>query len=276
MSTSSLPPSASAMERTRLQAFKELRSLLSEVLASAVQDEEVPDAFKSKSNWDKLIAQTEQRLAEGWKQRFEAGMDRREKPRQLLDLLPPEEEQAQLLSEHFINEVSYQGRQSLDELDRQLSAISGHDHDSSTPNPLGPLAWVEGLRGGMRNIRCTPEERDWLLARLIPLLISRITGFYSSLTTQLAGAGYGGRVARGGMPSRAQGGGDGFNPDLVAPREAGSARIGDSVFDVESARGAGATSVLVSFGFLHRPAAEHGADHIIDHYDELVPLLARL
>ena len=231
MSTSSLPPSASAMERTRLQAFKELRSLLSEVLASAVQDEEVPDAFKSKSNWDKLIAQTEQRLAEGWKQRFEAGMDRREKPRQLLDLLPPEEEQAQLLSEHFINEVSYQGRQSLDELDRQLSAISGHDHDSSTPNPLGPLAWVEGLRGGMRNIRCTPEERDWLLARLIPLLISRITGFYSSLTTQLAGAGYGGRVARGGMPSRAQGGGDGFNPDLVAPREAGSARIGDSVFD---------------------------------------------
>ena len=57
------------MERTRLQAFKELRTLLSEVLASAVQDEEVPDAFKSKANWDKLIAQTEQRLAEGWKNR---------------------------------------------------------------------------------------------------------------------------------------------------------------------------------------------------------------
>ena len=74
--------------------------MLSEVLASAVADEEVPDAFKSKSNWDKLIAQTEQRLAEGWKQRFEAGMERRQKPRQLLDLLPPEEEQAQLLAEH--------------------------------------------------------------------------------------------------------------------------------------------------------------------------------
>ncbi|MBB6424672.1 HAD hydrolase-like protein [Sphingopyxis sp. JAI128] len=55
-----------------------------------------------------------------------------------------------------------------------------------------------------------------------------------------------------------------------------AALIGDSIFDVEAARGAGATSVLVSFGFLHRPAAEHGADHIIDHFDELVPLLATL
>ena len=55
-----------------------------------------------------------------------------------------------------------------------------------------------------------------------------------------------------------------------------AALVGDSIFDVEAARGAGATSVLVSFGFLHRPAAEHGADHVIDHYDELVPLLARL
>ena len=181
------------MERTRLQAFKELRSLLSEVLASAVADEEVPDAFKEKSNWDKLISQTEQRLAEGWKQRFDTGMERRAKPRQLLDLLPPEEEQQQLLSEHFINEVSYQGRKSLDELDRQLSAMSGAEYNDSGPNPLGPLAWVEGLRGGIRQIRCTPEERDWLLARLVPLLISRITGFYSTLTTQITHSGYPGR-----------------------------------------------------------------------------------
>lgn len=211
------------MERTRLQAFKELRTLLSEVLASAVQDEEVPDAFKSKANWDKLIAQTEQRLAEGWKQRFETGMERREKPRQLLDLLPPEEEQAQLLSERFINEVSYQGRHSLDDLDRQLSAIAGTDYDDSAPNPLGPLAWVEGIRGGMRQIRCSPEERDWLLARLIPLLISRITGFYSNLSTQLTGAGYGGARGRshGGAAPRASASGDGFNPDLVAPRDTG-------------------------------------------------------
>jgi phosphoglycolate phosphatase len=68
-------------------------------------------------------------------------------------------------------------------------------------------------------------------------------------------------------------------PTLAMIERCGGGRaalVGDSAFDVESARGAGATSVLVSFGFLHRPAAEHGADHIIDHYDELVPLLARL
>ena len=55
-----------------------------------------------------------------------------------------------------------------------------------------------------------------------------------------------------------------------------AALVGDSIFDVEAARGAGATSILVSFGFLHRPAAEHGADHVIDHFDALVPLLTTL
>lgn len=221
------------MERTRLQAFKELRSLLSEVLASAVADEEVPDAFKEKSNWDKLIAQTEQRLAEGWKQRFDTGMERRAKPRQLLDLLPPEEEQQQLLSERFINEVSYQGRHSLDELDRQLSAMSGAEHNDSGPNPLGPLAWVEGLRGGIRQIRCTPEERDWLLARLVPLLISRITGFYSTLTTQITHSGYPGRPGRSGGGG-AGGGGNEYSPDLVP-----SINDGQSVFGAGGGGGGG-------------------------------------
>jgi phosphoglycolate phosphatase len=55
-----------------------------------------------------------------------------------------------------------------------------------------------------------------------------------------------------------------------------AAFVGDSIFDIEAARGAGAASVLVSFGFLHAPAGDLGADHVIDHYDELVPLLATL
>lgn len=55
-----------------------------------------------------------------------------------------------------------------------------------------------------------------------------------------------------------------------------TAFVGDSIYDVQAARGAGATSVAVSFGFLHQPIDELGADHIIDHYDELLPLLARL
>ncbi|MBL0767403.1 HAD-IA family hydrolase [Sphingopyxis sp. DHUNG17] len=55
-----------------------------------------------------------------------------------------------------------------------------------------------------------------------------------------------------------------------------AAFVGDSIYDVMAARAAGATSVAVSFGFLHQPVEDLGADHIIGHFDELVPLLARL
>ena len=210
------PPSASAMENTRLQAFKELRSLLSEVLSTAVADEQVPEAFKDSSNWEKLIAQTEHRLAEGWRLRFEGAPDRRQSPR-TLELLPEAEELQQMLSERFVNEVSYNDRGPLDELDRQLAALSGPNFNEHVPNPLGPSAWVEGIRGGMRKMNCSPEERDWLMARLIPLLASRITSFYSGMTTRLSSAGYGGRVpVRGnlsGGPPR--GGANEYSPDLV-------------------------------------------------------------
>ena len=52
--------------------------------------------------------------------------------------------------------------------------------------------------------------------------------------------------------------------------------VGDSIYDVMAANSAGVTSLAVSFGFLDRPADELGADHVIDHLDDLVPLLARL
>lgn len=55
-----------------------------------------------------------------------------------------------------------------------------------------------------------------------------------------------------------------------------AAFVGDSIYDVEAARGAGATSVAVSFGFLHQPVDELGADHVIDRFDALVPLLGAL
>jgi phosphoglycolate phosphatase len=55
-----------------------------------------------------------------------------------------------------------------------------------------------------------------------------------------------------------------------------AAFVGDSVYDVTAAKNAGVPSIAVSFGFLDRPARALGADHVIDHFDELVPLLARL
>ena len=54
-----------------------------------------------------------------------------------------------------------------------------------------------------------------------------------------------------------------------------AAFVGDSIFDVKAAQDAGVTSVIVRFGFLDRSAEEFGADHIIGHYDELVPILDR-
>ena len=55
-----------------------------------------------------------------------------------------------------------------------------------------------------------------------------------------------------------------------------SAVVGDSITDTATARAAGIPVVAVSFGFADRPAAELGADHVIDHYDALVPALRRL
>ncbi len=55
-----------------------------------------------------------------------------------------------------------------------------------------------------------------------------------------------------------------------------AAFVGDSIFDVEAARSAGAVSVAVGFGFLDRPVDALGADHVVGHFDELVPRLTRL
>jgi len=262
------------MERTRIQAFKELRSLLSEVLASAVADKEVPDAFKSVVNWERLIAQTEQRLAEGWRERFEADPRNRNKPDsgKMLDLVPEDEQLQQVLSERFVNDVSHNVRDPLDQLDRQLAALSGDGYDDRSANPLAPTAWAEGLRGGMRLIDCTPAERDWLMERLVALLTSRMGVFYSGLTARLQASGVvapmryggggrsysggagGGGGGGGGGSSGAQGGASGVQSqsyqgdlvesvsqplpgsnDMAPPTDEGSAAL-DRLFDLLSAR----------------------------------------
>jgi phosphoglycolate phosphatase len=55
-----------------------------------------------------------------------------------------------------------------------------------------------------------------------------------------------------------------------------AAFVGDSIYDVTAAKAADVASILAGFGFLDRPAKDFGADHVIDHYDELVPLLETL
>ena len=55
-----------------------------------------------------------------------------------------------------------------------------------------------------------------------------------------------------------------------------AAFVGDSITDVAAARNAGVPVVAVSFGFSDRPVEALGADAVIDHYDQLLPALARI
>jgi phosphoglycolate phosphatase len=55
-----------------------------------------------------------------------------------------------------------------------------------------------------------------------------------------------------------------------------AAYIGDSIYDMMAAKNAKIPSVAVSFGFLHGPVEDMGADAIIDHFDELLDCLKRM
>ena len=52
--------------------------------------------------------------------------------------------------------------------------------------------------------------------------------------------------------------------------------VGDTTFDTGAARAAGIPSIAVSFGFCDRAPDDLGADAVIDHFDQLVPVLTRL
>jgi len=55
-----------------------------------------------------------------------------------------------------------------------------------------------------------------------------------------------------------------------------AAYIGDSIYDTMAAKNAGVPSVACSFGFLHGPVEDLGADAIIDHFDDLIGVLRQL
>jgi phosphoglycolate phosphatase len=55
-----------------------------------------------------------------------------------------------------------------------------------------------------------------------------------------------------------------------------AAYVGDSITDTDTGRNANIPTVAVTFGFSDRPHDQLGATALIDHYDELIPLLERL
>lgn len=55
-----------------------------------------------------------------------------------------------------------------------------------------------------------------------------------------------------------------------------AAYIGDSIYDMMAAKNASVPSVAVSFGFLHGPVEDMGANAVIDHFDELLNCLKQI
>lgn len=55
-----------------------------------------------------------------------------------------------------------------------------------------------------------------------------------------------------------------------------AAFVGDTTYDVGAARAAGVPVVAVRFGFFDLPPDQLGADAVIDHFDELVPVLEKI
>jgi phosphoglycolate phosphatase len=67
-------------------------------------------------------------------------------------------------------------------------------------------------------------------------------------------------------------------PYREAVRRAGatvptSLMVGDSGTDILLARAVGVPVIAVSFGYSDRPVAEFGPDHLVDHFDEVWPLV---
>ena len=52
--------------------------------------------------------------------------------------------------------------------------------------------------------------------------------------------------------------------------------VGDSITDLDAARATGVPCVLTAFGYTDTPAADLGADAVIEHFDELPGVIGRL
>lgn len=52
--------------------------------------------------------------------------------------------------------------------------------------------------------------------------------------------------------------------------------IGDSTYDVRSAKAAGVPVIAAAYGYCDRPAHDLGADAVIDSFDQLIPVLGAL
>jgi phosphoglycolate phosphatase len=147
--------------------------------------------------------------------------------------------------------------------DAFIDYYGSHISERSRPFP-GAVALLDGCRrAGIKLAVCTNKQEGLSLKLLAELNLS---GYFSAVV----GADTLG-VAK---PDPA--------PYREAVRRAGasvpaSLMVGDSGTDVLLARAAGVPVIAVSFGYCDRPVVEFEPDHLVDHFDEIWPLVrARL
>jgi phosphoglycolate phosphatase len=138
---------------------------------------------------------------------------------------------------------------------RFVEVYRGRIAVESRPFP-GVVECLDALAAaGARLVVCTNKRTDLSLALLDALAL---TGCFAAVV--------------GGDKAPAQ------KPDgrhfLAAVEAAGgnpahALMVGDSINDVAAAKGAGAPCIVVSFGYTPIPAAELGADRLINHFSEL-------
>jgi len=140
-----------------------------------------------------------------------------------------------------------------------LEHYGAHLATYTQPYP-GLIAAMDDLRArGVRLAVCTNKAERFTLPLLRQLGLDR---YFDSIV--------GGDTVGVSKPNPA--------PIRAMIERAGGGRcifVGDTINDIAGAKNAGIPSIAVSFGFIETPAHELGADAVIDHYDELVPLLAK-
>jgi phosphoglycolate phosphatase len=141
-----------------------------------------------------------------------------------------------------------------------LDYYAEHLADNTRPFP-GLIEALDALAARGVTLAVATNKGERLAVRLLEAL-----GLSSRFATIIGG----GSVARG-KPAP--------DPIFEMIRRCGATRtafVGDSSYDIDAARGAGVTSIAVTFGFPDRSPESLGADALIDSYDELVPTLVRL
>lgn len=145
--------------------------------------------------------------------------------------------------------------------DETLSYYEAHIADLSRPYP-GCVEALEALAELGCSLAVVTNKPERLAARLLDEL--DMLGRFAAVI--------GGDTAARKKP----------HPDpieLAIARSGGGgqfAMVGDSSFDVASARAAGVPVVVLGFGYNDRPARELRADAVVDHFDQLVETLRTL